>query len=112
MADCSKTEVFLQEWGRMCKLCDLHYEDCAKCILHNENTVRNDINLAIKMVQIWSDKHPCKTRQSEFLKMFPNAQLDDKVVPIRPCLLEGGCITLNDQECEECRKEYWLAEVE
>ena len=70
---------------------------------------------AIKIVQKWSDEHPPKTRQSEFLKMFPNARLDfDSVLVIEPCAVDKNfastyCIS---DHCYICRAEYWLAEVE
>ena len=59
---------------------------------------------------------PKKTRQSEFLKMFPNARLIDGVLDIMPCKIVGrefqeqNCNTYC--YCETCRKEYWLKEVE
>lgn len=61
------------------------------------------------------NEHPHKTRQSEFLKLFPGANVDET----------NGCLTLNPcniyekirkecagRKCCECRNEFWLAEVE
>lgn len=66
-------------------------------------------------VEEWAKDHPIKTRQSEFLKLFPGADVGET----------DGCLTLNPcnvyekmrKECEglkcsECRKAFWLAEVE
>lgn len=70
---------------------------------------------AIKIVEKWSAEHPKKTRQSEFLKMFPNARLDeDGKLPLNPCNVDSrympkrGCVIA----CNDCRKEYWSEEVE
>lgn len=50
-----------------------------------------------------------KTRQSEFLKMFPNAQMDGCTVAMCP-----GKVDENVDcrlQCDDCRKDFWLAEV-
>lgn len=74
---------------------------------------------AVEIVERWAKEHPRKTRQSEFLKMFPRAGLgDDGLIVFCPedfdskfeCPLkayngEGNC-------CKQCRKKYWLEEVE
>lgn len=51
-----------------------------------------------------------KTRQSEFLKMFPNARMDDGVAAACPSRVDKNfncCLP-----CDDCRKDFWLAEVE
>lgn len=51
-----------------------------------------------------------KTRQSEFLKMFPNAQMDDGVAAACPSRVDKNfncCLP-----CDDCRKDFWLAEAE
>lgn len=66
-------------------------------------------------VEEWAKEHPIKTRQSEFLKMFPGADVGET----------DGCLTLDPcnvykkmrkecegRKCSECRKAFWLAEVE
>ena len=76
---------------------------------------------AVAIVEKWAKEHPRKTRQSEFLKMFPNAQIFEGVLKIEPCELVGS--KLNTEECHsydefglsgcyECRKKYWLEEIE
>lgn len=53
-----------------------------------------------------------KTRQSEFLKMFPNALMneDPRTIAICPQNVDGriGC----DGHCYQCSKDFWLAEGE
>lgn len=67
-------------------------------------------------VEEWAKEHPVKTRQSEFLKLWPDAPIypDTGLVRVSPCQVDralcgncpgGGC-------CAECRKTFWLAEVE
>ena len=59
---------------------------------------------------------PKKTRQSEFLKMFPNAELADSAINICPKHLDGNYDRCGNYEgkipCIECQKDYWLQEVE
>lgn len=69
---------------------------------------------AVAIVEKWSAEHPAKTRQSEFLKMFPNASIVDGVPELNPCHVDNkfspqkGC---GNSSCGECRKEYWSEEI-
>lgn len=70
----------------------------------------------INDVEKWAKDHPVKTRQTEFLKMFPNAEIrNDGFVNIRPCYLDkevfGDCED-HQKHCDECFKEFWSKEVE
>lgn len=77
---------------------------------------KNDCEGMVKAAEQWAAEHPIKTRQSEFLKMFPNAPIcpNTGVAQISPCIvdttLRGHCPT--GRGCAECRKAFWLAEVE
>lgn len=77
---------------------------------------KNDCEGMVKAAEQWAAEHPIKTRQSVFLEMFPNAPIfpDTGIVKMSPCEVDtvlrgncpgGGC-------CPECRKKFWLAEVE
>lgn len=74
---------------------------------------------AVKFVERWAAEHPAKTRQSVFLERYPEARIgDDGVLKINPCFLSashrnvrGNCATMG-RECSDCRREFWLAEVE
>lgn len=103
------------------RMCD-SLKECGDCPLDKINNTDN-INCfdrhyeeeAVAIVEKWAAEHPIKTRQSEFLKMFPDAQQDGcGVIAINPCKLnicyKPNCT--NNDDCGECRKEYWLAEVE
>lgn len=71
--------------------------------------------IAVKVVEEWSAAHPRKTRQSEFLKHYPKADvLINGVISLCPKLIEGynpsaGCY---DTDCYDCKTEYWMQEVE
>ena len=64
-------------------------------------------------VEEWAKEHPTKTRQSEFLKLFPNAQTDSGCLNACPMDVFGNTgIDCNKRTCFECKKAFWLAEVE
>ena len=73
----------------------------------------------VSRVEQWVKEHPVKTRQSEFLKMWPNAEISDDGLPsVAPCQLykdieekdENG-VCCKNLECAECRRDFWLKEV-
>lgn len=74
---------------------------------------------AVAIVEQWAAEHPIKTRQSVFLEQYPEARIgDDGVLQINPCSIsashrnaQGNCVTMR-RECSDCRREFWLAEVE
>ena len=61
-------------------------------------------------------RKPKKTRQSEFLKMFPNTRVHNGVLVIASCGIEGNEFKKQNcnsyERCIDCRKDYWLEEVE
>lgn len=78
------------------------------------------IEETISKVEQWGKDNPINTRQSEFLKMFPNAKFpnaktDGGVIIFCPrgFLPKGEAETYCEKhdECIECCKDYWLAEV-
>ena len=73
---------------------------------------------AVKFVEQWAAAHPIKTRQSVFLKMFPNVILNDKgQFSFCPKMLDtayhpvGGCC-LDVDICQRCMDNFWGQEVE
>lgn len=100
---------------RLCKSQD----GCSECVLESEDGCiaaanRYDKN-AVPIVKQWAKEHPTKTRQSEFLKMFPNAKTMGGVIAICPNDIDS---TYRNMEycdhsfCEECGKKYWNEEVD
>lgn len=73
----------------------------------------------VAIVEQWAAEHPTKTRQSVFLELFPEAALaKDGVLTICPNTFspvykdERGQCKLPYAECDNCRRKFWLAEVE
>lgn len=76
---------------------------------------------AVAIVEQWAKEHPRKTRQSEFLKMFPEARLFNGVLAIDTCKIDSS--RFNTEEChmydefgtlgcDKCREQFWHEEVE
>ena len=74
----------------------------------------------VQIVEQWAKEHPVKTRQSEFLKMWPDAEVGDDGYPsVAPCQLykdieekdENG-VCCKNCGCAECRRDFWLKEIE
>lgn len=101
---------FIEEHRRMYKVTGKHLPTLA------EGIPAEDV---VKEVEEWSTAHPRKTRQSVFLEHYPEASISTHgVLPVCPCPISashrnagGGCATI-DRRCDDCRKEYWMQEVE
>lgn len=98
--------------NRVCTKCPL-YKNGACMAACSDVSVKN-IEETVSILEEWAKDHPAKTRQSKFLKKFPNAavDVDDGILCIRPCLVEkivNGC---SEKSCQYCRREYWLEEVD
>ena len=112
---------FFKEINRLCEA----QGDCKDCPLigHacdvNTATIMSCYNIESvqKMVQIveqWAKDHPVKTRQSEFLKQFPNAQKSGRVLDICPQNLDIEYMPPKRCEnifCSACKTDYWNEEV-
>lgn len=113
---------YLKEVYRMCesmkKCMDCPFYGCDLTFPCKGNAVSaeyKDTEKCVAEVEKWSTEHPVKTRQSEFLKMFPFVPTDENGVPIMmPCNVDYRakirCERYHD--CGECKREYWSAEVE
>jgi len=111
---------FIEELGRMCKSMN---GDCNQpCPITNwcgkgkkrQAEFAHDI---VSAVEQWSAAHPRKTRQSVFLEQYPNAKVvgDTGVPTVYPCYIEQGMDDVkycNSLSCSECRREFWMQEVE
>lgn len=110
---------FLKEAERKC----LNTE-CSECELkdvHNVvpckfSSVCMELKEPEKLVEIiekWAAEHPVKTRQSEFLKIYPGTVKINGIIGIKPCKLENGNGSIECcLNCNKCRESYWLTEVE
>lgn len=119
-----KEKATIYEYARMCSKYAIL--DCNHCPLsHNNNGLNCDCgdfiraftNEANEIILKWCEEHPIKTRQSEFLKMFPNAGIYKGAISICPYTIDCDYDCKNkenyvDFDCTGCKKNYWLAEVD
>ena len=97
------------------RMCDQHDDTCKGCPLKNKNCYQTIKDVAnpkeiVEAVKEWDSEHPIKTRQSELLKMFPNAEVNG-CIQICPNYIDNNFICPKIL-CKQCRMDYWLAEVE
>lgn len=114
---------FIEERNRMCDYYTKEdgAEGCADCPECDSacNVVRYVTPEYISDVEKWSQEHPRKTRQSDLLEMFPTARLDchgvlmvcPANIDVSNCADDGLCANPN-RECGDCRREFWMQEVE
>lgn len=112
---------YLKTLNRMC-----HCE-CLKCEFGKARSgfetcpvwQRTHPKEAVEIAEKWAKEHPAKTRQSVFLEQYPKAKLtEDGVLALCPIAISsecsgenGRCVSFN-RKCNNCRREFWLAEVE
>ena len=115
---------FLKEEDRMCDKYKYSSDHtCSDCPCNSKRNGTDEICISLRktdpakyveIVEKWSAEHPIKTRQSEFMKMFPDVELEDNIIKILPCeintKIKDECYRL--RPCYGCRKKYWLAEID
>lgn len=115
---------FAKERNRMCKA---FRTTCRYCPLGESLSVGtsciqllyNRPEEMVGIVERWSKQNPVKTRQGEFLKQWPKALVDgDGVLGLCPNEItpryraeHGGCVNTTIL-CSDCRREFWLQEIE
>ena len=102
------------------RMCDC-YVNCGDCPAgkYGRCASLDEIPNLVPIVEQWAKEHPAKTRQSEFLKQWPDAEISDDGLPsIAPCQLDVRFIhgkTQKDCEdrgvCNKCRRDFWLKEI-
>ena len=107
---------FVKTLGRMCNA------ECIRCEFWKRKSSGESCTSwqkthpeeAVAIVEQWAAEHPTKTRQSEFLKHYPGAQITiDGFLHACPMeVFSDTGINCSAQTCTECRKKFWLAEVE
>lgn len=119
---------------RMCRTHILEKGDCEGCkayrilrrrcgfvvdMVTDEVGDKNAIEKNIAIVEQWAKDNPTKTRQSEFLKQFPNADMQ-RINTLFPCVMDqtvrtARCIKYKGvgcpRKCVECRNDYWNEEI-
>lgn len=102
---------FFSEFRRMCK----SSSDCAKCEYHGDkcNNVIDFLEKTVAAVEQWSKEHPRKTRQDVFLGQWPETKLFDGIIDIKPCSLVASLRSeCPKTSCYDCRRKFWMQEVE
>ena len=113
---------YLKARARMCKASQKSAGACNDCpaytgVSHCYNLGElGDPEKMVAIVEKWAKEHPVKTQQSKFLEQWPNARMVDNewlnlcpksveqdYEPAESCDLAG---------CAQCRREFWLAEVD
>ena len=117
---------FIKERDRMCKSFDA---GCTGCLA--SNACKNELCCAfdqgstldataqVSIVEKWSAAHPHKTRQSVFLEQYPETAIDAYgIIQICPVVISSTHRDSNgdcedpEQICVDCRREFWMQEVE
>ena len=108
------------------RMCNDYYSKCWSCPAGDDTSCKLDRSYSaisaeekVAIVEQWAERHPAKTRQSVFLEQYPEARIeDDGVLQIYPCLISashrnarGNCVTMG-RKCPDCRREFWMQEVE
>ena len=68
----------------------------------------------VREVEEWANAHPRKTRADEFLEHYPKARMAvDGVLIVPPCYIEPSLRSMcSEKVCSDCRREFWMQEVE
>lgn len=110
---------FIEERNRMCD----SFETCGMCPAFefscSELRKIQQNPTIVSIVERWSKENPRKTRQDVFLEQYPEAKcLEDGAIVICPAALSsayrnsiGECKS-PEEYCKDCRREFWMQEVE
>ena len=103
--------------GRPCAACPLFAVHQLEYLPNCNEWCMDHPEASVTVVEKWAEEHPCKTRQSEFLKQWPNAKMNPftGTVDVPPCSLDKSLLDEcreHVSNCNDCRRKYWLKEVE
>ena len=104
-------------------LCRMCHCECLKCEFGKARSgfetcpvwQRTHPKEAVEIAEKWAKEHPIKTRMSVFLEQWPDVRIHgaDGLPFVSPCyLVDKPDLKCTGTACPECRKEFWLAEVE
>ena len=110
---------FLRERNRMCKSFNRCSDGCpawgGSCKLETGTDLECEADKQVEIVKEWAAVHPRKTRQSAFLEQWPNCMMDhDGTVRMCPRNFDKNyiCDLNRFTGCLDCRREFWMQEVE
>lgn len=105
------------------RLCESQ-ANCPECPLHEtceednygycNGNASEYVEKSVHIVEQWAKDNPIKTRQSEFLRMFPKAEIKDDYLWMCPKYInydynpEENC---HEISCSDCKRKFWLTEV-
>lgn len=111
---------FIEERKRLCGT----YEICKDCPANGNPGCMFNLNYGadadeqVSFLEEWAAAHPRKTRQSVFLKQWPEAKISDdgsiNIMPYMLCFDEYNVdiCTKEGRKCGECHRKFWSQEVE
>lgn len=107
-------ETYLRTKPSKCDGCPFDDEAGAMC----STWCYDHAEEAVTIVERWAEQHPAKTRQSEFLKQWPDTRVNGSgVLALCPNDIyqwrraeDGTCA--ETMSCDDCRYEFWMKEVE
>lgn len=109
---------FARERNRMCKAFG---RSCCRCpigLVHNVGTECAKFfferpEYVAGIVERWAKQNPVKTRQSEFLKQWPNAErYCSGALSVCPKSIDRNLKIDCSRPCDDCCREFWLKEIE
>lgn len=101
-----------------CPICKEGMCMVRRMVMLDDNSIKS-IEEPISKVEQWAKDNPVKTRQSGFLKLFPDADMQ-RISVLFPCVMDQTirptrCVKYESfsspKKCVECRKDYWHEEV-
>lgn len=99
--DCSVTVNFAREYSRMCKRNECN--ECPASLANNgtdydcERLLYSYPEVAIEIVQKWSDEHPQKTRLDDLKEKYPKFEVHPNGYPCLRPFMFGYC-----KDCGSC----------
>lgn len=109
---------YVKQRERMCN----YYTNCNDCPAgyYEGCSSLNGVSKLVLIVEQWAKEHPVKTRQSEFLKQWPDAEMfEARYLNICPALISKEYRSEETNECNQpefscgkCRRDFWLKEIE
>lgn len=94
-----------------CNGCHIYKNGCM--VGFDDDSIKS-IDETVSKVDQWAKDNPVKTRNSEFLKLFPNAPKSGRVLDICPKNLNIDYMPPKRCEnisCSACKRDYWNEEV-
>lgn len=105
---------YVKQRNRMCD----YYVNCNDCPAGDYQVCASIVGIPklVPIVEQWAKEHPVKTRQSEFLKIFPDASVGyNGTLVICPSQADTKAVSeciRSERNCDKCKRDFWLKEIE